>query len=153
MEKVIEIDLICNDDLYEKYNRKIVSNDLVNYIITSAYNTKKKDKIKIIINNSIGISSVSLIKEGLKKEYEKSYLIYYKNNIVQIIYLLIGIIALFVSSIMDGNIFKEIILIGGWVLIWEMIELEIFSDVKEKRKRIILKKILNSEFIENNITK
>ena len=50
-------------------------------------------------------------------------------------------------------IFKEIILIGGWVLIWEMIELEIFSDVKEKRKRIILKKILNSEFIENNITK
>ena len=153
MEKVIEIDMICNDDLYEKYNRKIVSNDLVNYIITSAYNTKKKDKIKIIINNSIGISSVSLIKEGLKKEYEKSYLIYYKNNIVQIIYLLIGIIALFVSSIMDGNIFKEIILIGGWVLIWEMIELEIFSDVKEKRKRIILKKILNSEFIENNITK
>lgn len=153
MEKVIEIDLTCNDDLYEKYNRKIVSNDLVNYIITSAYNTKKKDKIKIIINNSIGISSVSLIKEGLKKEYEKSYLIYYKNNIVQIIYLLIGIIALFVSSIMDGNIFKEIILIGGWVLIWEMIELEIFSDVKEKRKRIILKKILNSEFIENNITK
>lgn len=139
MEKVIEIDLTCNDDLYEKYNRKIVSNDLVNYIITSA-NTKKKDKIKIIINNSIGISSVSLIKEGLKKEYEKSYLIYYKNNIVQIIYLLIGIIALFVSSIMDGNIFKEIILIGGWVLIWEMIELEIFSDVKEKRKRIILKK-------------
>ena len=109
MEKVIEIDLTCNDDLYEKYNRKIVSNDLVNYIITSAYNTKKKDKIKIIINNSIGISSVSLIKEGLKKEYEKSYLIYYKNNIVQIIYLLIGIIALFVSSIMDGNIFKEII--------------------------------------------
>ena len=153
MEKVIEIDLTCNDDLYEKYNRKIVSNDVVNYIITSAYNTKKKDKIKIIINNSIGISSVSLIKEGLKKEYEKSYLIYYKNNIVQIIYLLIGIIALFVSSIMDGNIFKEIILIGGWVLIWEMIELEIFSDVKEKRKRIILKKILNSEFIENNITK
>ena len=33
MERVIEIDLFNKDDLYEKYNKKNVSRDLINYII------------------------------------------------------------------------------------------------------------------------
>ena len=70
---------------------------------------------------------------------------------MQLIYLIIGILSLVLSSLIKENIFKELILISGWVLIWSMIEIEIFSDTELKRKRKILKQLLNSEIIENNL--
>ena len=152
MEKIIEIDIAYEQDLCEKYNTKIVSNDLINYIINSIHHVKKSEKIKIIINNLTERQDcIILIKEVLKREYGKSYITYHKNNLIQIIYFLIGVIALILYSIIKYTIFKEIVLIGAWVLIWEMVELEIFSDVKEKKKRIILKKLLDSEFIEKKV--
>lgn len=148
--KIIEIDITNEEDLYERYNKKIVSKELINYMIKSVPHFTKKDEIKIVINNSMKgkCNCTNLIKDGLKYEYEKSLSKYYKTNIIQLIYLIIGIIALIVSTLIKGTIFKEIILIGAWVLIWEMIELELFSDTLEKRKRIILKKLLASEFEE-----
>lgn len=149
--KVIEIDITNKEDLYEKYNKKVVSKDLINYMIESIPHFNKSDKLKIVINNSTSekINCTKLIKDGLNNEYNKSLLKYHKTNIVQLIYLIIGIIALILSTLINGTIFKEIILIGAWVLIWEMIELELFSDTQEKKKRIILKKLLDSEFEEN----
>lgn len=149
--KVIEIDITNKEDLYEKYNKKVVSKDLINYMIESIPHFNKSDKLKIVINNSTSekINCTKLIKDGLNNEYNKSLLKYHKTNIVQLIYLIIGIIALILSTLVNVTIFKEIILIGAWVLIWEMIELELFSDTQEKKKRIILKKLLDSEFEEN----
>ena len=149
--KVIEIDITNKEDLYEKYNKKVVSKDLINYMIESIPHLNKSDKLKIVINNSTSekINCTKLIKDGLNNEYNKSLLKYHKTNIVQLIYLIIGIIALILSTLVNVTIFKEIILIGAWVLIWEMIELELFSDTQEKKKRIILKKLLDSEFEEN----
>lgn len=149
--KVIEIDITNKEDLYEKYNKKVVSKDLINYMVESIPHFKKSDKLKIVINNSTNekINCTKLIKDGLNNEYNKSLLKYHKTNIVQLIYLIIGIIALILSTLVNVTIFKEIILIGAWVLIWEMIELELFSDTQEKKKRIILKKLLDSEFEEN----
>ena len=120
-------------------------------MIESIPHFNKSDKLKIVINNSTSekINCTKLIKDGLNNEYNKSLLKYHKTNIVQLIYLIIGIIALILSTLINGTIFKEIILIGAWVLIWEMIELELFSDTQEKKKRIILKKLLDSEFEEN----
>ena len=63
--------------------------------------------------------------------------------------LICGIIALFISSLLWESVFKEIILICGTVLIWEMIETEVFADVRNKRKRKIIEKLLDSEIIEN----
>ena len=149
--KVIEIDITNKEDLYEKYNKKVVSKDLINYMVESIPHFNKSDKLKIVINNSTSekINCTKLIKDGLNNEYNKSLLKYHKTNIVQLIYLIIGIIALILSTLVNVTIFKEIILIGAWVLIWEMIELELFSDTQEKKKRIILKKLLDSEFEEN----
>ena len=149
--KVIEIDITNKEDLYEKYNKKVVSKDLINYMIESIPHFNKSDKLKIVINNSTSekINCTKLIKDGLNNEYNKSLLKYHKTNIVQLIYLIIGIIALILSTLVNVTIFKEIILIGAWVLIWEMIELELFSDTQEKKKRIIIKKLLDSEFEEN----
>ncbi|MGN1302507.1 MAG: hypothetical protein ACI4VO_02495, partial [Clostridia bacterium] len=37
--------------------------------------------------------------------------------------------------------------IGGWVPIWETIDIELFSDLEGRRKKIILKRLLESEII------
>lgn len=150
MEKIIAIDIINEDDLLEKYNKKKVSKDLISYIIESTPSFKNKDTFKIKINNRIKTSCVQLIIDGLKEEYQKSVNTHRRNNIIQIIYLLVGIIVLSISNIIEKVIFKEIVLIGGWVLIWSMVELEIFSDTSGRRKRRVLKKLLNSEIIEIN---
>lgn len=147
--KIIEIDLVNASDLYEKYNKKNISKELLNYIVACSFGTK--DTIKLIINNKCGIEASQLIKEGLKKEYVKVHLTQRKNNIIQISYLLIGVLILFISTLINKEILKEIVLIGGWVFIWAMVELELFSDVNERKKRKVLKKLLNSEILENNM--
>lgn len=148
MEKTIEIDITNEDDLFEKYNKKKVSKDLINYIIESTPRFRNKDTFKIIVNSTITNKCADIILDGLKEEYKKSVNVHYRTNIVQTIYLLVGIIVLSISTIIEKVIFKEIVLIGGWVLIWSMVELEIFSDTSGRRKRRILKKLLNSEMIE-----
>ena len=66
----------------------------------------------------------------------------------KILSLSISSMLLISTFIKNMNILNEIVLIGAWVPIWEAIELELFTDTKEKRKRKQLKKILKGEIIE-----
>lgn len=43
---------------------------------------------------------------------------------------------------------KEILLISGWVPIWEMVKIELFPDVQGRIKRKYIKKLLKSDIIE-----
>ena len=143
MEIIIDISSI--DDVYEKYNKNEISKELINYIIEKCYNEKN---IKIIINNKLDININPLIYKGLENEYNRIYLKYKKNNIIQIIYLILGIIILGISSIISENVISEVILVTGWVFIWSVVELEIFTDTTGRKKRKIIKRILKSEIIE-----
>ena len=149
MEKEIEIDLVSEEDLFERYNKKVVSEDLINYIVRKTINIGSEYKIKLIINNETKNKNVvSLIKEGLEKEYERCKIEYIRNNIMQLVYLVIGILILIISNIITETVFKEIILIGGWLFIWTMAEMELFQDNSYRRRRKILKKLLVSEIVE-----
>lgn len=153
MEKILQIDLVNENDLFEKYNRGIISKELIKYMIESTPYFRSSDSIKIVINN--GINSVdectSLIIEGLKNEYDYNIFKYHRNNLMQIALLIAGVIAIFISTLIDATIIKELVLIGGWVLIWEMVESEIFEDINNRKKIIILRKLLNSEIVENKV--
>ena len=148
--KIIEIDITNQDDLYEKYNKTKVSENLIEYLIEKTKKVKKDEEIKIIIKNKTKEKNIEkLIKEGLEADYRNSKRFYHKNNKTQLKYLLLGMITLFVSTQIKGELLKEMLLIGGWVFIWSMIEIELFTDARGKKKRKILKKILNSKIIEN----
>lgn len=151
MEKIIEIDITNESDLYQKYNKKMISNELISYILEITPHFGKTDELKIIINNGINKPCKQLIIDALKKEYNKSVLRNSRNNWVQITYLLIGIVILFLSTLTNETISKEVLLIVGWVFIWAMMELQIFTDVRGIKKRKIIKKLLKSEIIEKNI--
>jgi len=150
MEKIIEIDVSCKEDLFEKYNKKEVSRELINYLMESTLPLLNQDPIKLIINNGINekIDITELIKEGLQKEYRKNLHKYFHNNVQQVIFLIIGVILLFIYTLIEGTVLKEIILISGWMFIWVLLETEIYADTKSKKKRKIIEKLLNSEIEE-----
>ncbi len=151
MEKIIEIDITDKYDLVEKYNEKQVSNELIEYIINEAMYYNKKEVIKIEINKKFQASRSckNLIIDGLKREYDESLRKHRRIDIRQYIFLIWGIVTLFLSTQFENEMVKELLLIATWVPIWEMIDLEIFSDHDERKRRKVLKKLLKSEIIEN----
>lgn len=151
MEKIIEINLTNQHNLVEKYNESKVSNGLIEYIIKQASYIKKGTKIKIIINKKCNINKdcIKLITEGLKEEYSRSVETRDRNNIKQLIFLILGMIFIFLSTFITSKEFwKEILIITGWFPIWKMIEIELFPDAYGRIKRRAIKKLLNSEIIE-----
>lgn len=150
MDEVIEIDLIDKYDLVEKYNEKQVSSQLIDYIMNEAMYLHKKDNIKIEINKKFQStkSCKNLIIEGLKREYDESLSKHKRIDLRQYIFLIWGITCLLLYTIVDNEIIAELLLIATWVPIWELIDLEVFSDHDERRKRRVLKKLLKSEIIE-----
>lgn len=149
MKNIIKIDLYDEETLYEKYNKNMVSRKLINYMVEQAMFISKYDTVKILVNNKCKVDNnyLEMIKDGLRIEYKKKLRNRYLNNIKQVFLLLIGILFLFISAIIKDNfVFKEVFLIIGWLPIWEVIEIELFTDVEERRKRKIIKKLLASDF-------
>lgn len=147
----MEIDIVDKYDFVERYNEKKISSVMLEYIIEQAKWVEKNDKIKIIINKKCPLQQQcsEMIKEGLKEEYSKSLKKRHDNNIEQLFFLCLGIIFIFLSSLIkEETIWKELLLISGWVPIWEMVEVELFSDTEERKRRAILRKLLKSEIIE-----
>ncbi len=147
-KKELEIDIVLEEDFYEKYNREKVSRDLISYLM-EVVDPFEEENVKIIIDNQIeNEKCISMIRKQLKEEYDKCLKERSHNNKVQLIYCLLGILMLALSFyVTHDSIFKEIFLISGWVLIWDMIEIEMFSDSDNRRKRRILKKLYHSQIV------
>ena len=152
MSKEIKIDIVNRNDLLEKYDENKISRDVIEYLIKESMLVNKQEKIEIIINKDKSILTEDcndLIKKGLKDEYKRSIEIQHDNNIKQIYFLILGIILLFLSTqIQENGIWKEILLISGWVPIWEMVKIELFPDVQGRIRRRFIKKLLKSNIIE-----
>ncbi|MGN1379543.1 MAG: hypothetical protein ACI4XR_04030 [Bacilli bacterium] len=154
MEKIIEIDIHDKYDLVEKYNEDKIANGLIDYVVKESLPINKNEKIKIIINikcKNIDKDCSLFLKEGLTQEYNKSLQEHKINQIKEFYLLLLGIIFLLLSRLINNeSIWKEILLITGWVPIWEVVDIVLFSNTTGKGKRKIIKKLYESEIIVNN---
>lgn len=151
MEKILEIDLDKKEDLFDCYNKKKVSKELIQYILDSTPKLKKGDTLKVVINNGIkgNIKCAELIKKALDDSFIKNEYKSHTNNVKQLSFLIMGVIALCLSSIIKFDVLKEVVIIGAWVLLWDAVEMEIVDDLVNRKKKKILKRLLSSEFIEN----
>ncbi len=142
----IKIDFLNEADIIEKYDETKISSDLLEYLIKKA---QQLDKIKIVINNKCQskIPYKKMLKQAFLEEYQNAINTHNKNNHLQILFLLLGSFAIFMSFQIKNEVWQEIFLIGGWVPIWEMVELELFNDVRGKKRKKALIKLINSEII------
>lgn len=146
IKTVIEIDLYNKQDFYDKYNHKIISQELINYIKNQASHANTK-KLEILINRHCRMDDdyLDLLKNTLKNDYLLYRRKLHLNNITQVLFLICGFILLILShGIKKYAVLEEILLICGWVFIWEMIELQLFTDSKNIYNCKILKKLSNT---------
>ena len=150
MRKKIRLDLYSEDDLYQQYNDDKVSKDLIKYLIEAASKVKNNDDIEVNIYNhySSREKCIEFIKKGLEEELANNEHRFHITNLKQVAFFFVGAAALILSTFVDAAVLKEIILIGAWVLLWDMVELEIVDDISNRRKKKILQKLLISEFTE-----
>ena len=140
--KNIIVNIKRESDLYEKYNDNL-SKDLMNYLIEEA---RVKDDVKIIINTNLNIKKIDvLIKEGIINAYNNSKRVEKYLDNKQIIFLIIGVVFLIISTFIKYDIINEIIIIAGWVAIWEVVDIALNIDSKQKVNRKIIKKLIDSE--------
>lgn len=152
--KVIKVDLDRKFDLLRTYNDKKVDLDLIEYLIDQIGLFKDTEKVKIVLNKrcELDVNAIKLIKEGLKEEHKKSLNVRDQNNLKQLWLLAMGVMFIFLSTkIDDSTIWKEVLVILGWVPIWEMVEVELFPDAAERKRRKAIKRLLKCEIIERTM--
>lgn len=152
MEKIIEADILDLDDFFEKYNKELVSKDLIDYILENLRDVSNKAPIKIILNKKIKFDLESILRNSFLNEYQRMVKEHFYNNKMQVIYFLIGVVMLIISILLnDKALLEELFLIGGWVLIWQAVEIEFFGDALNRKKRKLLKRLINCKIIEKEI--
>lgn len=153
--KKIDIYVKRENDLIENYSANEVSRNLIEYLINKVKVIKRKEELSLnlyVTNETKGCSD--LIREGLKLEYNRSKKFRSIINTKQLLLLLFGTILLFFSTfIKEVDVLREIVLIIGWVPIWEAAELEIMTDTNESKKRRCIKRLINCKFNEILIDK
>jgi len=140
--KSIIVNIRRERDLYEKYSNE-VSSDLIKYLVDEA---RVKDDVEIIVNTKLDIKNIDkLIKEGLENCYNDIKVIdkFYDNK--QIILFIVGILFLVFSTLTKPELIKELVLIIGWIAVWEVLDIAINVDSKQKFNKKILKKLINSK--------
>lgn len=154
--KTIVVDIDRKFDFLRRYNDKKVSEKLLEYLIDQIGMYKNTEKVRIVLNKrcELDVNTIKFIKEGLKEEYKKSLNLRDSNNAKQLWLLVMGVLFLFLSTkVPETTIWKEVLVITGWVPIWEMIEVELFPDAVERKRRKAIKKLLKCEIIEKSLEK
>ena len=152
--KVISVDLDRKFDFLRKYSDNKVSTDLIEYLIDRIDKINKYEKVVIRLNKrcELDVNAIKIIKEGLKEEYKKSIQLRDENNLKQLWFLLMGAFIIFLSTKVPEDLFwKEVLVIIGWVPIWEMFEVELFPDAKERKRRKAIKRLLKCQIVERTV--
>ncbi len=148
MKKIV-VNLKDESDLYERYNNNI-SMDLIKYLMKESKYIK--DDFKIVVNTKVNVENLdSLIKAGLNKAYNESRIIDKLLDNKQILFFLIGSLFLIISTYIMNDVLNEIIIIIGWVAIWEVVDISLNVDSEQNLNRRLLKKLLRCEIEVNKI--
>ena len=153
MNKII-ININRYEDIIEKYNNNVLSDELARYIFNRAMtiSINRNPEIDIYAANSLTDEQENEIADMIHKhfglEVQKSLIISkYKRN-YQMLLFLIGVFLITLSNlsfILNLSTIHELLLIFGWVAVWELIYDGLFVDFQEKIKRKRYKKLANAK--------
>lgn len=145
--KSIIVNIRRERDLYEKYSNRI-SNELIHYLIEQA---KGEKEVEIVVNTKLDIKNIDkLIIAGLKEDYRviRRKDKFYDNK--QALFFIVGVIFLLFSTLKTPDMIKELVLIIGWIAVWEVLDIAINIDSKQKREKKIINRLLNCKIKVNN---
>lgn len=147
MTTTINITLDKKSDFYSKYSKEKLSKDLTEYIYDECYGENYKNRVVINIDCKTKISDdekhkmIDMIRRtyGLRVQDELYYTENSKNK--KTILLLIGIALIIIYYCSIVSVLREIILILGWLAVWESIYGLIFDTHKDFMRITRLKEL------------
>lgn len=142
MEKRLEIVIKNEEDVFDKYSNDKLNEELVNYIAQNAPKLRKNETIFLTIKNETKKKYKEAIEKGLKLEQLKYHKWQYLKDIAQLIFIVIGVVLLYLATVFDREVISELFSIGGWVFIWFVCESEIVEETRRRKKYNLIDKIL-----------
>lgn len=149
-----KIQIYLNDkkDYISKFNQERISKELYGYIKNEVKLININKKINIEITSKFSLTdkekeTLSLnIKNTSEEELNDIKLLEEKVLLKDLLLLLIGIIIIFIYFILKNTpIISEVILIIGWLFIWEAIARLLFAGTERKIQKQRLKQIIYSD--------
>lgn len=136
----IELYVDSINDLKEKYNGNVLSNEVSNYIESECLSSTRKDKIviEVITEKKLMQKDKDEIERLIRNNYRERQVekIIIRNYQIKQSFLLamFGIIFIVISNMLNDGILSELFLIVGWVAFGEVIYKMLFDNVKDKIK-------------------
>lgn len=141
MLKIINLTIKDIDVCRHSFNSSHISEELKEYLLSQCKATLPKDEIEINIYSKKLFTRdekkelTDMIREHFGLEFRELNLIKEKNKLANLLCFLVGIIFLFIDILVNINpILSEIVLILGWVLIWESSYNVMFGEIKNRMK-------------------
>ena len=148
----LEIELKDKKDFVSKYNNNRISNELYNYIKEESKLLNIKEQFNIEIKPQFKMTDEEKellalnIKKTTSEEIKDLEYIEKKVLIKELLFLMIGIIITFFWFVVRKSEFiSEIILIIGWLFVWEAVKKLVFSKVENRLNIKRLKQIVKSD--------
>ena len=149
-----EIIININDekDYENKYNSNNLSSELSNYIYEECKGKSINNKVLIVIKSKYQMKDkekeeiINKIHNNYKTDLNEQLLMIKYSNIKNFVISLLGILFLYLYYFIKINfVLSEMILIVGWVAIWEAVYAWLFIRYKDNIQIKRLKKLANCE--------
>ena len=149
-ETIIEISFDENDDYINQFNENKLSNYLSNYILDECKGKSLANRITLNVKVNFKMSSKEkeefkkMIHENYKSDLSEYMLILKYSNLKKMIVFFAGIILIYLhyfKDISNNKVISEVILVIGWVAIWEAAYTWLFENSKNRVKIKRLKQL------------
>lgn len=157
MEKIIKIHLTERTNYINKYNQRILSYDLSNYILEELKGIDTKEKIKFFIESNFEMSDlektnlVDMIRNNFGADISEIINISKKHRITYLLILLISIILIIIYSMINTELIAQYTLILGWVLMEQTICYFLYKGTEYNHQISRRKQIVNAKIIFDKI--
>jgi len=150
----VEIDLKEKSDFYSNFNEKTLNPKVRDYIINElvGYDVKYNVTLKIKSAEKLSNTDKEMFEKVIKKEFKECIIEtndeIRASNIQKIILFSLGILCLVLSyTLLNllGDIISELLLIFGWLGLYEAVYTILFADLGMVRKLKRLKQISKAE--------
>ena len=149
-ETIIEISFDEKDDYINQFNENKLSNYLSNYILDECKGKSLANRITLNVKVNFKMSSKEkeefkkMIHENYKSDLSEYMLILKYSNFKKMIVFFAGIILIYLhyfKDISNNKVISEVILVIGWVAIWEAAYTWLFENSKNRVKIKRLKQL------------
>ena len=149
-ETIIEISFDEKDDYISQFNNIKLSNKLSNYILEECRGKSLSNRITLNVKTNFKINTnekeefIKMVHENYKTDLQEHTLILRHSNLKKLIIFFIGIVLIYMAyfrGISENEVISEVILIIGWVAIWEAAYTWFFETDKNRIKAKRLKQL------------